>query len=75
MLQFFPMSAQSINTKNLVNAIIFYCMVAVIVRLMAFCLGWVPLVGWILGIGFYFIGFYCGVGVILAALVYFGIIH
>lgn len=69
----FPLSANVVpnDSKTLVFAIVIYLIVCAVVKIADFLLGWVPLLGMILGHIFWVIGLYCAVGVIVAVLEYF----
>ena len=73
MESFFPLSGKVIprEPRSLAIVIAIYLVVCAVVKIADFLLGWVPLLGTILGVLFWLIGLYCAVGVIVAVLLYF----
>ena len=71
--QFFPLTGKVIRQepKSLAIVIVMYLVVCAVVKIADFLLGWVPIVGAVLGVLFWIIGIYCAVGIILAVLEFF----
>lgn len=70
--EFFPIGKQvrPRDGQSLLIAIVIYIVVAAVVGLANAVLGRIPLIGWIIGVLSWLIGFYCLVGIILAVVEY-----
>ena len=70
---YFPLSSSVTpsDTKSLVISILIYVAACAVLRVLGVVLGWIPLVGWLLGIVFSLIGLYCVAGIVLSVLQYF----
>ena len=71
--QFFPLTIK-VNRRNpatLVIVIGIYLAICAVVKVGDLLLGWIPLIGIILGLLFWLVGLYCAVGIIVAVLEYF----
>lgn len=71
--QLFPLTGKIIRQepKSLAIVIAMYLVVCAVVKIADFLLGWVPVVGAVLGVLFWIIGIYCAAGIILAVLEFF----
>ena len=69
----FPLSGKVVSgePRSLVIVIAIYLAVCAVVKVLDFLLGWVPLVGAVLGMLIWLIGLYCAVGIIFGVLLYF----
>lgn len=71
--RYFPLSSSVTpsDTKSLVISVLIYVAACAVLRVLGVVLGWIPLVGWLLGIVFSLIGLYCVAGIVLSVLQYF----
>lgn len=70
---FFPLNSGVVpgEVKSLLIPGAIYVAACLVLRVLSWALGWVPLVGWLLGLVFSLAGLYCAVGLILALVRYF----
>ena len=71
--KYFPLSAtvQPKDGKSLLVTLLIYLTAGAVMGILNAILGWIPIVGWILGIVFSLLGLYCAAGIVLAILRYF----
>ena len=72
---YFPHAFKANSVKALIIGLLVYAVIAFVVGLVAFLLGWIPVVGWLLGIISKLVDIYAVVGVILAILVYLKVVQ
>lgn len=70
---YFPISAkvQKGNLRSLIISIVMYVVASVLMGVVDKLLGWIPVLGFVLGLVFYVLGIYCTVGIIIAVIRYF----
>lgn len=70
---FFPVSAKvkKQDLASLIISIVIYIAVGLVVGVADKLLGWIPVLGFLLGLVFYVIGIYCTVGIIIAIIRFF----
>lgn len=70
---FFPLNANVMpgNGKSLLTPVVIYIAACVVLRVLSWALGWVPLAGWLLELVFSLVGLYCVAGIIVAMIQYF----
>ena len=69
---FFPLNAgiQPGDLKSLLVPSVIYVAACLVLRILGWALGWVPLVGGLLNLVFSLVGLYCAIGFILAVIRY-----
>jgi len=69
---FFPLNAGIMpgDLKSLLIPSVIYVAACMVLRVLGWAIGWVPLVGWLLNVVFSLIGLYCVAGLILAVIRY-----
>ncbi len=72
--KYFPVGAKEKDVKSLAVAIVVYVVLSAIAGAIAGILGFIPVIGWLLGIAGTLVGIYCLAGIILAILEYLGTI-
>lgn len=73
MRAFFPLSTKANDLKSLLIVILIYIAVSVAAGVVLGLLGWIPLVGKILGIASQLIDLYCLAGIVVTIILYFKI--
>ena len=70
---FFPLSANVIpgEPRSLLITTAIYVLACVVLRVLGWALGWVPILGWLLNLVFSLAGIYCLAGLILGIVKYF----
>ena len=72
---YFPHAFKANSVKALIIGLLVYAVIVLVVDVVQFFLGWIPIVGWLLGIIAWLINIYAVVGVILAILVYLKVVQ
>lgn len=70
---FFPlnMKVDQKNPNSMILVVLIYLAVCAVLKVVDILLGWVPLIGAIIGVLCWVIGLYCAVGIIVAVITYF----
>lgn len=74
-VKFFPLSTQCTDFDTFVRNLVIYIVAGIIIGLAGALLGWIPVIGLILSIVFWAVDLYIVIGIVLAVLIYFNIIH
>ena len=72
---YFPNAFKANSVKALVIALVIYAVITAVANIVTGLLGWIPVVGWLLGILAWLINIYCVAGVILSLLVFLKIVQ
>ncbi len=70
---FFPISTkvQKENLRSLIISIVIYISISLVMGVADMLLGWIPVLGFLLGLVFYMLGIYCTIGIIIAIIRFF----
>ena len=70
---YFPISTkvQKGDLRSLIISIVMYVVASVLMGVAEKLLGWIPVLGFVLGLVFYVLGIYCTIGIIIAVIRYF----
>ena len=68
LFRYFPLSTavEPGNVRQLIISLAIYLVASAVLGVLNAVLGWIPLVGWLLGLVFSLLGIYCGAGLVLA---------
>ncbi len=70
---FFPLSAKAYDLKSLLVIALVYIAVSVATGFVLGLIGWIPLIGRLLGIVSQLVDLYCLAGIVVAVMIYFKI--
>ena len=68
LFRYFPLSTavEPGNVRQLIISLAIYLVASAVLGVLNAVLGWIPLVGWLLGLVFSLLGIYCVAGLVLA---------